>query len=901
MAFKRLWHQADVLAALAAGGSVVVPGERLARAVALAHGEARHGAGARVWERPEVLSYGALLQRLYGRAADAALSSSTPPPRRITDAAVESQWEKIIRASPQGTGLLQPAGAAREAARAWTLAVAYRLSFEAIATGDEDAQAFVAWAERFKALSREQGWLEDARLTDWLATRLRERAIPAPVRMLFAGFDELTPQQQELVASLRQAGSAVDVLMMQEAPIQAVRHVADDAEGEMQAAAAWARALLEEDPAAAIGIVARDLEGCRAALARALDDALCPAARAGQASVRAYDLSLGLPLDSYPVVHAAFALLDLLRRRTPFLTVSLLLRSPFLAGGEVEQANRARLELRLRERVSEDISLKALSNFAASLGGVPLLHGALQALAEKSSALPTRQLPSVWGSDFADALTRAGWPGARPLDSDEYQTVTSLQELMGSLVQLDTALGPVSLSEMLTRLKRLAGEQIFQPAGRDAPVQVLGLLETSGLAFDHLWIMGLTDEAWPASPRPAPFLPPRLQREQGLPHASATVELKFARQLTVRLLASAGDVVVSTARQQADEELRPSPLIAELPLAEALPQAPVQGYRAELQARHDEATESYIDTQGPALRSGDQTRGGTELLASQAACPFQAYGRYRLGAKRLEEPALGPDALERGSLVHAMLHALWKELRDHASLVALDTVARRALTKRCAATAVAARARELPEIYTPRVTEIEQDRLAARLEAWLALEAARAPFKVLESEAEHRLGIGPLSLRTRVDRIDELQNGGRVILDYKTGRVDVKSWLEARPDEPQLPLYAVGNPAQLEAVSFACLKPGELRFAGLGAHGEVAAGIVDYATRKGRPEAAADWPALLGYWRANLTVLAEEYARGEARVDPKHPDTCKHCHLSTLCRIHELRGAEEPLEADDDV
>lgn len=452
MGFKRIWHQVDVLAALAAGATVVTSGERLARAVRLAHGEARHAAGAAVWERPEVVSFANFLDHLYDKAADVAVGDPAQAlPRRITDAACESHWEEAIRASLQGKALLQPAAAAREAARSWTLLHAYRLPLERLATGDEDAQAFAAWAEAFRTLSRSQGWLEDARLTDWVATRLRAGALAAPRRILFAGFDELTPQQQELLESLRAGGSGVELLAVQpEAAPGARRRVEDDGRAEERAAAAWARALLEQDPAACIGIVAHDLDVCRASLDRALEDALCPAAAAGEDVARPYDLSLGLPLDSFPVVEAALAALDLLRRRTPFPTVSLLLRSPFLGGADGERDARARLELRLRGRVSETISLKALAAFAGTLGGVPRLLAVAQSLMEKGAALPTKQLPSAWGRDFADALSRAGWPGERALDSDEYQAVTALQDLIGSLVHLDVALGSVTLGEALT-------------------------------------------------------------------------------------------------------------------------------------------------------------------------------------------------------------------------------------------------------------------------------------------------------------------------------------------------------------------------------------------------------------------------------------------------------------------
>ena len=902
MAFKRIWHQTEVLAALDAGATVVVSGERLARAVRLAHGEARHVAGARVWERPEVVSYHAFLDRLYDKAADAALGDPAQTcPKRLSGAACESHWEEAIRASPEGAALLQPAATAREAARAWALLQAYRVPLERFAAGDEDAQAFAAWAESFRKLSRAQGWLEDARLTDWLATRLRERALPVPRRVLFTGFDELTPQQRELLESLKAAGAVVELSAMQPAGTpHARRRLEDDAQAEERAAAAWARGLLEQDPAASIGIVARDLDGCRASLARTLDDALCPGAVAGQDLLRPYDLSLGLPLDSFPVVKAALAVLDLLRRRTPFPTVSLLLRAPFLGGADTERDARARLEHRLRGRVSEVISLKALAAFAGNQGGLPRLLAALQAVMEKSAALPSKQLPSAWARDFADALTRAGWPGERALDSGEYQTVRALQDLMGSLVHLDAALGPVALGEALTRLKRLSAEHIFQPAGGDAPVQVLGLLETSGLCFDHLWVMGMSDAVWPAGPRPVGFIPTRLQREYGLPHASASIELKFAQQVTARLLLSAADVVVSSPRSEADDELRASPLVAHVPVATEA-SAAIQDYRVQLQAQHGRAAETYIDMRAPAVQSGEQIRGGAYLLGAQSACPFQAFGTYRLGAERMEEPALGPDALERGSLMHAVLHGVWSELKDHAGLVARDAAARRELVGRCAAAAVAARAAVLPEVYTPRVAELERERLTRRVLIWLEIEAQRAPFRVVESEREHRFKIGPLTLLTRIDRIDELAEGGRLLLDYKTGQVRLQAWLEERPDDPQLPLYAVGERQDLAAVSYACLKPGETGFLGLAARPGMPEGVTVYAEKRTRPAEAPDWDALLVYWEKNLTQLAEGYAAGDARVDPKRAQTCEYCHLSTLCRIHELRGAElEEAEADDD-
>ena len=93
-------------------------------------------------------------------------------------------------------------------------------------------------------------------------------------------------------------------------------------------------------------------------------------------------------------------------------------------------------------------------------------------------------------------------------------------------------------------------------------------------------------------------------------------------------------------------------------------------------------------------------------------------------------------------------------------------------------------------------------------------------------------------------------------------------------------------------MSYASLKPGAVGFVGLAARGGMPEGIGVYAEKRIRPPEAPDWDALLAYWERNLTRLAAGYAGGEASMDPKRPQTCERCHLSTVCRIHELRGAE---------
>ncbi|HET7922798.1 MAG TPA: PD-(D/E)XK nuclease family protein [Gammaproteobacteria bacterium] len=885
---QRVWHEDRLLAALAAGATVVTGNERLARAIQLAHADAQTRAGQAVWERPRVLPWQAFLAEQAAACRDAALESGgAGPPYMLSPSQSECLWEQMIQMA--GDTLLQPAAAAEAAQQAWNLCQAYRVDIRQFAdSGSSDAQQFAAWSAAFHKRCDAQRCLDAARLPERLADWMAAGRIAPPSQLLLAGFDEWTPQQQHFAERLQAAGCRIERLDPAPAATQNARRVVcDDAEQEFWYAARWAGALLEQNPGTRIGIVVHDLAACRTRLARILDQALCPSASFGGSPVRPYTLSLGRPLADWPVTHDALLLLGIAQAGLEFRDVSRMLRSPFMRGADAERDARARLELRLREGAVR-IPLVRLIGQARGYGKAPALVTALEAAQTWTRAQARRQLPSVWARGFAGLLHELGWPGERTPDSDEYQCVEKFRELFGELARLDTVLGAVSQGYALRVLSRLAMQQVFQPRSGDVPVQVMGMLESAGLHFDHLWITGLTDDVWPASPRPDALIPVALQRHLDLPHASAHRELEFARQLTGRLLASAADVVVSTARRNADEALRPSPLIGMLPQCEPaqLPQREVSACVSLLHAARP-AQEFLEDAQGAPLPTGT-VRGGTGILKAQAACPFQAFARHRLGAQPLPEPATGPDALARGKLLHDVLHRVWAELGDQTALANRDAAALEELVTHHVDAALAVAQSRAPGLFAPALLQLEGARLKRLVGDWLQLERARVPFSVVKVEAEQTAHIGPLSFEIRADRMDRLADGSCVIIDYKTSDAKPAAWSGERPDEPQLPCYAVTAEADVAAVLFGILRPGMLEFRGHAREAGVAPGVAAFDSLKRRPDECADWDALLGHWRTSLEQLAQQFAAGEAQVDPKHGDeTCKFCHLAAVCRIDE--------------
>ena len=55
---------------------------------------------------------------------------------------------------------------------------------------------------------------------------------------------------------------------------------------------------------------------------------------------------------------------------------------------------------------------------------------------------------------------------------------------------------------------------------------------------------------------------------------------------------------------------------------------------------------------------------------------------------------------------------------------------------------------------------------------WLEIERARGEFEVFAREDAREIAAGPLSLKARLDRVDD-SSSGRVVIDYKTGRAQL--------------------------------------------------------------------------------------------------------------------------------
>ncbi len=545
------------------------------------------------------------------------------------------------------------------------------------------------------------------------------------------------------------------------------------------------------------------------------------------------------------------------------------------------------LDVCLREAREPYFTWRQVLRLAEQRGDCALLlqHcGELNTLLAKLANMPAQQSAHAWAQQFAAQLQSMGWPGERTLNSAEYQQHQRWQELLSvDLGQIDAVLStPLTAARALQLLTQMAQETLFQTQTReDARVQVLGMLEAVNLNFDYLWIGGMTQEDWPQAPAPNPFIPLALQRTCHMPHASAERELTYSRTLTARLSQCAPQVIFSYAMQQGDQTLAPSALIAHIqevheqravhepplhtPFVGAVRESPVStGIDVALGG---EQCIGLIDDHAPPWRPTEKLHGGASLFKHQSACPFRALAKVRLGVQPLPsaQPTITPA--ERGIYLHNILEQLWNHIKDHATLCQYNQAELESLVKTCVDAVLTRHASQRPYALRPRYQALERTRLLELALAWLAIEKQRPSFRVVATESTQSVEFAGLSLTLRLDRQDELDNGARLVIDYKTGVCAATQWFGERPDDPQLPLYGITSPQPVQGLAFAQVIAGKLQFKGISAEDYAIVGV--QAVDQSHPQQAQGWGDFYAGQQATLTRLAEQFKAGYARVDPR--------------------------------
>ena len=807
--------------------TTVTVNTRLARQMRRKRDREHEARGDSFWEAPDILPIRAWVKRLWEEAVYTARDARV----LLSNSQELVLWEQVIRSSEHGEELLNPEGTAEVAAQAWVLLHAWRLprnqsAFEEV----PDTAAFFQWMRQFQSALERRGFITEAEVPDALLSLGFERPHE------YTGFEELTPVERDLF------GDSDEI----ELPLPAISSrrqcgLAGVPE-EIRAAAQWARGKLEQNPRARVGVVFPDLPARRTAISRVFSEIL--------GTPDAFHISTPVPLTDVPLVRAALLALKVCSGLS-VAEAGQLLRSPYY-------------RLSLQEGAREDLALRrrGISRFVKKNEEVP----------------DTSQRPGAWSATFSKVVAMSGWPGARSLNSYEYQAAESWKKLLSEFAKLDAVLGELSFDAAVSRLQKLAAQTGFGAEEEDEPVQVMGMPEAAGSRFDALWIGGLHDAVWPPAARPHPFLPLNLQRNAGTPNSSVDLQFARARRTMGALLRSAAEVVCSYPERDSETALRASPILTGMPIrVDRSLAAPVQ-YRLdgtlELDGRVD--LEAVEDDHAPPLGAERFVKGGMSVIADQSACAFRAFAKHRLGARGMDEFEPGLTDRERGNVTHNALQTIWESLRTQKELLERDQPAVRELVEQSVRIALQEKLGEGSRSLN-HIQALEVRRLSGILLEWLKLEKSRPAFETRQIELRQRYELGGLELEIRADRVDQYKDGSLAILDYKTGTTSkITQWDEERPEAPQLPIYSITMREPVSTIAFAQLAAEEVKLKGISECGDSGLKPGKFLSLKDQIEV----------WRVIVHRLGSEFVAGQAAVNPTK-SACQFCDLKGFCRIAE--------------
>ncbi len=869
------------------GGRVVAASDRAARALQSAFHRRRRAEGLTAWPAPDIQDWRSFARSAWEeRALDGRMLMNPVQEKAL--------WAEIVgRESHLATLLEGPRQRmAAMAMEAHELLCAYapRYLRQAERSGwSQDAGAFSGWLSAFNESCDNQGLLSPARALLEVTSQLQaDSATRRP--LLSAGFDRMLPVQRALFDAWgawqeRSAGEpAGDVCF----------HAAADSKTELEACAMWCSRQLASNQHARLLVITQDISSRRGEIERAF----LRHAEPGTAPL--FEFSLGIPLSQQEVARAACLLLRWLNGALAENEIDWLL-STGLAASSPEESSALQAfmyQLRLRGLQRPEWTLNAFiaqrtSELLLPVAWIDRMTGARQRLPDSRNRL---QSPLDWAALIPQLLQDMGLPGNRTLSSADYQALNRWQQAVDTCGSLGFDGRRIGWTDFLSALDRTLDETLFAPESSDAPIQIAGPAESAGLEVDAIWFLGADEDVWPATGTTHPLLPLQVQRQAGMPHATPQHDWNLAQAITMRLLAAAPVVRFSYAMQKQNAETRPSRLISKLA-------GPPQSLPAEL------APPSIQPPITAAVQDASSVpfplttiKGGAGVLTAQSQCPFQAFATARLGAKSWKPAEAGLTAAQRGQLLHDVLHRLWggppRGIRTQEDLQRLPEL--KTFVADCVRSVLRknmpAGARERMPL---RYLELEEVRLIQLVVEWLEYERTRLPFTVNETEVTHVIDLAGLTLSLRLDRIDQLNDGSLLVIDYKSGADSPKAWELPRLDDVQLPLYA-GFALNEEpgGLVFAKVRSRESSFVGRVADAKTTL----FANLNGTSSLAKNklTSTLMDEWRQYIERLARNFVAGRADVDPReYPQTCERCGLQTLCRVQEEENRTRLEEWDD--
>ena len=662
------------------------------------------------------------------------------------------------------------------------------------------------------------------------------------------GFKTLTPVQLSIFSYL-----GYQTINPVKSEINISTKVFNNTNDEIRRAAVWAKSVHESSPSKSIVIVSPQLNEIHYQLSSTFDQEFNNLIT--ETGNKSYNISLGLALTQYPLIQNILYILELSNQlqtnkinSSAFISV---VSSVYITEHTNERSARILLVNKILSLAADEFSLDRVENY---LSACPKLHSIISLVSQMKRSDTTLD---VHLEQFNKVLQLWGFATNRTLSSVEYQLFNKYLETslgLNKISQLDIK---VSTKDAISELRNILSNVIFQAQSSKTQIQVLGALEADGLHFDYAWVMGITNNFLPAKLNSPRFIPFSISSEHQIPNSNYELIAEDGENTISNLKSIAREVIFSYAKIHRDEEQLPSPLIKFDKSVEI-------GVDHNTTLLDMNSTEDSITTR----IENTQINSGIKTLKDQISCPFKGFVN-RLNIETFDLQHIGIDKREQGKIIHRALQYIYEDISSQEQLLQISNADLNQLIDSKINAAIAC-------FSNSGFKKIEKIRAKKVILKFIEEDKIRDGFKVVSTEQSVEVSIAGLSFITRLDRLDEMQNGDKIVFDYKTGKTSISNWCAETIKDPQLPVYAITN--KTEGAAFIELSARKISFKGISKDKN------SLPPQSNRKSSCIEWGDQVDVWQYKLDTASTDFQHGVANVSPKK-GACEYCENDPLCRV----------------
>ncbi|MDP3028691.1 MAG: PD-(D/E)XK nuclease family protein [Deltaproteobacteria bacterium] len=868
---------------------ILTPGRRLARRLRHAFRMAQIERGRRAWLPPKIATLNSWLNETW--------LESWPEECIVSDIACLCLWKEAVEetAMPAVPGRSWPKGLESDIGLYRLLDETYSaiIRHKIPPLPRDYLSPLIEWRQKvmeiFEGHLMAKGYVHPAFLPALIKDKLKDGSCALPKQILCVGFESPAPVENDLLTSLAKDHGAV--VCSTESPVCRANGTGrneppyikavglPDVEQEVMWLAQDVLEKAQDTPLHRIGVVVPNMSAYAPLVSRVFQELI------GSPTVEEegnYNISLGESLFSQPLIQAALLPLRLMLEgegRDLFLA---LLLSPYygLWGRHrdiLAQADRVWREYSIDQGLSD--LLYILQKKKPEI--LSFIHPPGHDLAGLLRGIPGKRTGAGWIEALYRLWDIMQFPAIN--NEDEERVFRHLQENLAALA-CDLGEEKIDAYTFYAWLKYALEEtKVNVPGYEEAGIQVIGLIESRGLSFDHLYVVGLSAGSLPQPVRHFPLL----TREEKSLVQGATIESQylFAEQAFAHLMTASQAITLTRPLEEKSDPLPASPFWPEGEENTAVNYWLEPG-RASLRSGWlRQAHEGWRDhpipyptEDTPLVPAPLPDELSVTAIEKAISCPFKFFADTVLRLSELPEPTIGISSQEKGNRLHRLFALFTSRMRQQGVFLT-DAGQSESILKECIAEALA-------DVTDNAYWQIERERWSGLLATWLCLERKRGEegWRWLLEEANFsslQNASWPFTVHGRIDRID-INDGERKICcwDYKTGSAPPPVDIHTHFLAPQLPLYllALRSGKISLPVSFQSLTAG---YISLKSEGEV---------QFSEPvKEEAGWETCLSAWEKEITSLGQRLSAGNFPADPKpipkgnRNGACQYCPYLTLC------------------